>query len=55
MAAVVGGGGYALGVLRWWHAYQRDPAAHTGGATPRVLAALAVVALLGFVALVIGS
>ena len=54
-AALLGGVGYAFGVLRWWHAYQRDPAAHTSGATPRVLAALAVLAFLGLVALVIGS
>ncbi len=51
-AAVTGGAGYALGTLRWWHAYRNDPAAHTGGASPRVLAALAVVACLGLVALV---
>ena len=54
-AAVAGGIGYAFGVLRWWHAYQHDPARHVGGATPRVLAALAVLACLGLVALMIAS
>ena len=52
-AAVAGGVGYAFGSLRWWHAYQRDPAAHAGGASPRVLAALAVLACLGLVTLLV--
>ena len=52
-AAVVGGVGYAFGALRWWHAYQHDPAAHAGGVSPRVLAALAVLACLGLVALLV--
>ena len=54
-AAVAGGVGYAFGALRWWHAYQDDPAAHTGGASPRVLAMLAVLACLGLVALMVAS
>lgn len=54
-AAVAGGVGYAYGTLRWWHAYQHDPAAHAGGASPRVLAALAVLAALGLVALLVAG
>ena len=54
-AAVVAGVGYAFGALRWWHAYRHDPAAHAGGASPRVLAALAVLACLGLVALLIAG
>ena len=54
-AAVAGGVGYAFGALRWWHAYQYDPAAHAGGVSPRVLAALAVCACLGLVALLVAS
>jgi hypothetical protein len=54
-AAVLGGAGYAFGVLRWWHAYRRDPAAHAGGASPRVLAVLAVSALLGLAALLVAG
>ena len=54
-AAVAGGVGYAFGALRWWHAYRHDPAAHAGGASPRVLAALAVVACLGLVALLVAG
>ena len=52
-AAAAGGIGYALGVVRWWHAYQHDPAAHAGGASPRALLALAVLACLGLVALLL--
>jgi hypothetical protein len=52
-AAVVGGVGYAFGTLRWWHAYRHDPAAHAGGVSPQVLAALAVCAFLGLVALLV--
>jgi transposase-like protein len=55
VAAVAAGVGYAFGTLRWWHAYRHDPTAHAGGATPRVLAALALIACLGFVALLIAS
>ncbi len=54
-AAVAGGVGYAFGALRWWHAYRQDPAAHTGGASPRVLAVLAAVACLGLVALMVAG
>ena len=54
-AAVVAGAGYAFGSLRWWRAYRHDPAAHAGGATPRALAALAVLACLGLAALLIAS
>jgi hypothetical protein len=50
-AAVAGGAGYAFAVLRWWHAYRHDPARYAGGASPRMLAALAVLACLGLVAL----
>jgi hypothetical protein len=52
-AAIAGGLGYAYGALRWWHAYRHDPAAHAGGASPRMLAALAIVACLGLVALLV--
>jgi hypothetical protein len=55
VAAVAGGVGYAFGALRWWHAYQHDPAAHAGGASPRVLAALAVLACAGLVVLLVAS
>lgn len=54
-AAVAGGVGYAFSAYRWWHAYRHDPAAHAGGASPRVFAALAVFACLGLVALVVAS
>jgi hypothetical protein len=54
-AAVAGGIGYAFAAVRWWHAYQNDPAAHASGASPRVLAALAALACLGLVALLIAS
>ncbi len=53
VAAVAGGAGYALGVRQWWRAYVGDPVAHAGGASPRVLAALAVVACLGLVVLLV--
>jgi hypothetical protein len=54
-AAVAAGVGYAFGTLRWWHAYRHDPATHAPGASPRVLAALAVLACLGLVALLIAG
>jgi hypothetical protein len=54
-AAVAGGVGYAYGALRWWHAYRHDPAAHAGGASPRTLAALTVLASLGLIALLVAS
>jgi hypothetical protein len=52
-AAVAGGVGYALGAVRWWHAYRDDPAAHAGGVSPRALAALAALGCLGLVALLV--
>jgi hypothetical protein len=55
VAAVAAGVGYAIGTLRWWHAYRNDPAAHAGGVSPRVLAAGAVLACLGFVALLVAG
>jgi hypothetical protein len=54
-AAAVGGIGYALGTLQWWRAYRDDPAAHEGGASPRTLAALALAACVGLVALLVAS
>jgi hypothetical protein len=54
-AAVAAGVGYAFGTHRWWHAYRHDPATHAGGASPRVLAALAVLACLGLIALMIAG
>jgi hypothetical protein len=55
VAAVAAGTGYAFGTLRWWSAYRQDPSAHAGSASPRVLAALAVLACVGLVALLIAS
>jgi hypothetical protein len=55
VAAALGGVGYAGGALRWWHSYRRDPAGHAGGVSPRMLAALAVLAGLGLVALMVAS
>jgi hypothetical protein len=46
-ASVVAGAGCALGVRHWWRSYRQDPVAHTRGASPRMLAALAVGACLG--------
>jgi hypothetical protein len=54
-AAVAAGVGYAFGTFRWWHAYRQDPATHAGGASPWVLAALAVLACLGLVVLLIAG
>jgi hypothetical protein len=53
VAAVAGGAGYALGVRQWWNAYRHDPVAHASGASPRLLAALAVLACLGLAALLV--
>lgn len=53
VAAVAAGAGCALGVRHWWHDYRHDPAAHARGASPRVLAVLAVVACLGCAALLV--
>jgi hypothetical protein len=52
-AAVIGGAGYAISALRWWQSYRHDPAAHAGGASPRMLGALAILAATGFVVLVV--
>ncbi|WP_421740200.1 hypothetical protein [Cellulomonas sp.] len=53
LAAVVGGIGCALGTRHWWRTYRHEPAAHARGASPRVLALLAVVACLGFAVLLV--
>lgn len=53
VAAVLGGAGYALGARQWWQAYRHDPASNVGGASPRALAALALVAAVGFVLLMV--
>lgn len=53
VAAVTAGVGCALGTRHWCHAYRHDPAAHARGASPRTLAVLAVVACLGFAALLV--
>jgi hypothetical protein len=55
VAAVAGGVGYAFGAVRWWHAYQLDPAEHAGGVSPRALAVLAVLACVGLVALLVAG
>jgi hypothetical protein len=55
IAAVAGGVGYAFGLVRWWRTYRQDPAGHAGGISPRVLAALAALAVLGLVALMLMS
>ncbi|WP_456789579.1 hypothetical protein [Cellulomonas sp. P5_C5] len=53
VASVAAGAGCALGARRWWRAYRHDPAANTHGASPRALAALAVVTCLGCAALLV--
>lgn len=53
VAAAVGGVGYALGIRHWWRAYRVDPAANARGTSPRQLALLALVACLGFAALMV--
>lgn len=53
VAAVVGGVVCALGARQWWSAYRRSPSAHTAGATPRMLAVLALVGGLALVALIV--
>lgn len=52
-AAVAGGLGCALTTRRWWRTYRDDPAAHTHGASPRTLGALAAAACVGFAALLV--
>lgn len=54
-AAVVGGIAYSASAHRWWRSYRADPVARAGGASPQVLAVLAVVACLGAVVLMVGS
>ena len=41
-AAAFGAATWAAFESRWWHAYRDDPAGHTGGVSPRVLAVLAL-------------
>ena len=53
VSALVGGVGYALGVRQWWQGYHKDPVTYTVGVSPRLLGGLAVLACLGFVALVV--
>ena len=53
IAAVLGGTGYALGTRQWWRYYLRDPAEYARGASPRLLAALALAAGVGFAVLVV--
>jgi len=53
VAAVAAGVGCALGARHWWHAYRHDPAAHENGASPRMLALLAVAAFLGCATLLV--
>lgn len=53
LVSIAGGVAYALGARQWWRAYRNDPAAHAGGASPRLLAGLAVIACLGFGLLVV--
>jgi hypothetical protein len=55
LAAVAGGVGYALGARQWWEAFRADPASHSGGASPRVLALLAAAACVGLVVLVVAG
>ena len=54
LAAAAGGIGYATCERRWWNAYLRDPAEHARAEPPRYLAGLAIVAVLGMVALLLG-
>jgi hypothetical protein len=54
---VAGAGGLAYGFSahRWWRTYQSDPVARAGGASPRMLAVLALVACVGGLVLMAGS
>lgn len=51
--AVSGGVGYALAARTWWRHYREDPLTRAPGASPRLLAGLAVMALLGLAALLV--
>jgi hypothetical protein len=53
--SILGGVGYAVGGLQWWHHYQRDPAGNSRGDSALWLAVLGCAAVLGMVALVVGS
>ena len=55
VAAAVGGTAYSLSALRWWRAYRRDPVERAGGASPWMLALLALGACAGFAVLMVGS
>lgn len=55
VAAVAGGAGYALGVRQWWRSYRDDPVANASGASPRLLAVLAVLACLGLAVLLVAG
>jgi hypothetical protein len=52
---VAAGVSYAFGTFRWWHVYRDDPSAHAGGASPRVLVGVAVLACLELIALLIAG
>jgi hypothetical protein len=55
VVAVVGGAGYSLGARQWWRAYRNNPTGHASGASPQLLVWLAVIACLGFAALLVGG
>ena len=54
-AAGTGGAAYSFSALLWWRAYRTDPVARAGGVSPRMLGVLALVAVAGFVVLMVGS
>lgn len=54
-AAVLGGAGYSLSAFVWWRAYRNNPVERAGGASPRMLALLALAAGVGFAVLMVGS
>ena len=55
IAAAVGGAAYSLSAFLWWRAYRRNPVERAGGASPRMLALLALAACVGFAVLMVGS
>ena len=55
ICSVLGGVGYVVSGRRWWRAYQDDPAANARAESTLWLAILGCTALVGLVALVIGS